>query len=369
MSGIKINTDTQYTNASRLQQTTDRLRQMSEELFRSYYSLDWEIRRSQELSNRAYGAVQDAKTLAGLVEQMGNYLKTAAIKFEESDAQKGSTIGNISALSQPYIPACSNPVRGIVVPSFTSLFAGIAGAAMVPITTGLGWIREIISGPKVETPAPKEPVAGYIPKEWLQTSPKGNAVSKAGAVQSADQAATAQKPATSDASNAVWPVPGGKFDPKNGFGVKRSGISTDLPNGHGGIDIWPTKAGVPGDAVLAPFSGQKAFAGNAGTNGNAVYYNLQIDGINYQVRFAHLNKISQAILDMKNGQLINPTQQIGEMGFTGACVPANADGTHLHLEVRVSKDGNPCNIKSGSPSNSMPINPITFFKDKLKMKI
>ncbi len=362
MKRIKINTATQYTNAAKFQQTAERLIQMKQELFQSYVRLDLDIRSKQELGERAYDAIRELQMLAEQLEQMGNYLNTAAQRLEDSDIQGGTGIEKASSPTQPYLPACSGSMQGINTWALALWFGGVAGVAMLPITTGLGWIKGIISGSAAGKSVPQEPLkTGYIPAAWLHQSvrEKVENSNKIPSESVAEPPVSQARPVVEVGSDkSVWPVSGGKFDPQNGFGVKRSGVSTDFPNGHVGIDIWPAQKGIDGDPIIAAVGGTVVRAEKSESYGNVVYMNTVIDGKNYQVRYAHMMDNS---LGVTEGDKIDAGSGLGKMGNTGM-----SSGTHLHFEVRESLNGKPC-PRLGNDT-SKPIDPIPFL-EKLGMKL
>ena len=95
---------------------------------------------------------------------------------------------------------------------------------------------------------------------------------------------------------------------------------------HKGIDIW----GEDGDFICSVNKGivSKVVKSNTGF-GNAVYVDTEIDGVKYQLIYAHLKE--KPILS--KGETINTGEIIGYMGHTGSAGGIN----HLHFEVR--KDG------------------------------
>jgi murein DD-endopeptidase MepM/ murein hydrolase activator NlpD len=158
------------------------------------------------------------------------------------------------------------------------------------------------------------------------------------------------------------PVEGGTFDEKDGFGVKRSGVGTDFPNGHNGYDI----RGNGGESVVspAPVEGKVIVSkDNPGGYGNYAMVEYKIGDQYYYVVFAHL----QELPSVKVGDVINVGDQIGKLGATGA---AN-DVQHLHLDVRQNAQ-NPTKQLNGSTAFSSEdfefIDPGIFF-DAIGVKL
>lgn len=86
---------------------------------------------------------------------------------------------------------------------------------------------------------------------------------------------------------------------------------------HEGVD-FAAPAGAP---VVAAAGGRVTYAANGGSYGNRV----DVDhGNGVVTRYAHLDRI-----DVRQGQTVNPGQQVGVVGSTG-----RSTGPHLHFEAR-----------------------------------
>lgn len=103
---------------------------------------------------------------------------------------------------------------------------------------------------------------------------------------------------------------------------------------HPGIDY----VGIESKEIIAPTNG-KIVSSQIITNKNNITWEfgnyVKMDDLNgYYLFFCHLE--SRAV---KAGQTVAKGQIIGIEGYTGYVLPANANGRHLHFEVRRKKDG------------------------------
>ncbi len=113
MKRIQTNPTALYANTAKFQQAADRLRQMEQELFHSYVSMDLEVRSKPELGERVYAAIREMQSLAGQLEQMGVFMKTVAARLEDADRQAGAGIEKISSQIQAIKSISANPVQGM----------------------------------------------------------------------------------------------------------------------------------------------------------------------------------------------------------------------------------------------------------------
>ncbi|MGD8795278.1 MAG: peptidoglycan DD-metalloendopeptidase family protein [Thiohalophilus sp.] len=111
----------------------------------------------------------------------------------------------------------------------------------------------------------------------------------------------------------VTPVEGRFSSP---FGLKRIYNNQDRIRRHTGLDI----AAPVGTPIIAPASGTIIRTGNYFFTGNTVFID---HGRGLVTMYCHLNKI-----DVKEGQHVNQSQKLGEVGMTG-----RVSGPHLHWAV------------------------------------
>lgn len=111
----------------------------------------------------------------------------------------------------------------------------------------------------------------------------------------------------------ITPVEGRFSSP---FGLKRIYNNQDRIRRHTGLDI----AAPVGTPILAPASGTVIRTGDYFFTGNTVFID---HGRGLVTMYCHLNKI-----DVEEGQHINQSQQLGEVGMTG-----RVSGPHLHWAV------------------------------------
>jgi murein DD-endopeptidase MepM/ murein hydrolase activator NlpD len=113
-----------------------------------------------------------------------------------------------------------------------------------------------------------------------------------------------------------WPLAGDVGVVSSSFGAPR-GRST-----HQGVDFRAPR----GTKVVATADGVVAFAGRSGDYGRMVVLD---HGNGWETRYAHLHRIK-----VEKGDRIRRGRTLGTVGHSG-----NADGDHLHYEVR--RDGVP----------------------------
>ncbi|MDZ7802766.1 peptidoglycan DD-metalloendopeptidase family protein [Thiohalophilus sp.] len=111
----------------------------------------------------------------------------------------------------------------------------------------------------------------------------------------------------------ITPVEGRFSSP---FGLKRIYNNQDRIRRHTGLDI----AAPVGTPILAPASGTVIRTGDYFFTGNTVFID---HGQGLVTMYCHLDKI-----DVEEGQHINQSQQLGEVGMTG-----RVSGPHLHWAV------------------------------------
>nr|HEX4316691.1 peptidoglycan DD-metalloendopeptidase family protein [Kofleriaceae bacterium] len=126
-------------------------------------------------------------------------------------------------------------------------------------------------------------------------------------------------PQIGDAPQLILPVAG---TPTSGFGSRTDPVHGTTGQMHPGFDL----AAPTGTPVGAAAGGTITHAGPAGTYGNLV---IVKHASGYETRYAHLSKVT-----VKEGDEVQPGQQIGNVGTTGY-----STGPHLHFEVR--HDGKP----------------------------
>lgn len=100
---------------------------------------------------------------------------------------------------------------------------------------------------------------------------------------------------------------------------------------HYGIDL----AAEAGLEIHAAADGVVSYAwdasdGNGGGNRVAIQH-----GNGLYTVYMHM-----ASLEMKAGQQVTRGQVIGHVGYTGRCIPPNADGAHLHFQVNTNINSN-----------------------------
>jgi murein DD-endopeptidase MepM/ murein hydrolase activator NlpD len=108
-----------------------------------------------------------------------------------------------------------------------------------------------------------------------------------------------------------WPLPGDVGVVSSSFGAPR-GRST-----HQGVDFRAPR----GTKVIATADGVVSFAGRSGDYGRMVVLD---HGNGWETRYAHLHRIK-----VEKGDRIRRGRKLGTVGHSG-----NADGNHLHYEVR-----------------------------------
>ncbi|MFO8024545.1 peptidoglycan DD-metalloendopeptidase family protein [Thiohalophilus sp.] len=111
----------------------------------------------------------------------------------------------------------------------------------------------------------------------------------------------------------ITPVEGRFSSP---FGLKRIYNNQDRIRRHTGLDI----AAPVGTPIVAPASGTVIRTGDYFFTGNTVFID---HGQGLVTMYCHLDKI-----DVEEGQHINQSQQLGEVGMTG-----RVSGPHLHWAV------------------------------------
>lgn len=120
-------------------------------------------------------------------------------------------------------------------------------------------------------------------------------------------------PEIDGAPRLVLPVAGRA---SSGYGMRNDPIK-HASSLHPGFDL----AAPTGTPVGAAAGGKVIHAGPAGTYGNLVTVRHE-NG--YETRYAHLSAVT-----VKEGEVVQPGQQIGAVGTTGY-----STGPHLHFEVR-----------------------------------
>ena len=108
-----------------------------------------------------------------------------------------------------------------------------------------------------------------------------------------------------------WPLPGDVGVVSSSFGAPR-GRST-----HQGVDFRAPR----GTKVVATADGVVSFAGRSGDYGRMVVLE---HGNGWETRYAHLHRIK-----VERGDRVRRGHALGTVGHSG-----NADGDHLHYEVR-----------------------------------
>lgn len=135
-------------------------------------------------------------------------------------------------------------------------------------------------------------------------------------------------PEIDGAPRLVLPVVGRA---SSGYGMRNDPIK-HISSLHPGFDL----AAATGTPVGSAAGGTVIHAGPAGTYGNLVTVRHE-NG--YETRYAHLSAVT-----VKEGDVVQPGQQIGAVGTTGY-----STGPHLHFEVR--HDG-----KTIDPAPLLPLN-------------
>lgn len=272
MKRIKINPDQLITEARGFKRSAERLAKLGQELYDAFHSIEIEYSGLSKLNSLMINEIQQARQLSSRLETLSGFLANSAAALEDSDKNAANGLGNVEKINIVIDNRKTDP-------------------RILPIVT-LPWIARLI-----------------------------------------------EKPVTQDGSrgegNGVWPTPNRQISPNY--------------KGHTGIDFRASKIGVQGDPIKSVLSGKVEFAGlvnqsnapckglgqcdscnltrNIGCSyGNAVYITTEINGIKYQLRYAHLMKDSILV---QKGQEINVGTQIAKMGNTGY-----STGAHLHFEVR-----------------------------------
>lgn len=91
---------------------------------------------------------------------------------------------------------------------------------------------------------------------------------------------------------------------------------------HTGTDL----TGSVGDTISVVKDGIVITAGDGGAYGNYVIVD-HYDGI--KTLYAHMSKIT-----VSKGKMLSAGDKVGEMGYSGRCIPEGVGGTHLHFEIR-----------------------------------
>jgi murein DD-endopeptidase MepM/ murein hydrolase activator NlpD len=118
----------------------------------------------------------------------------------------------------------------------------------------------------------------------------------------------------------------------SGYGLRFDPLRATEIN-HPGVDL----AAATGTQVTAAARGTVIHAGPAGSYGNLV--TVRHDN-GFETRYAHLSAV-----DVRVGDLVEPGQDVGKVGTTGA-----STGPHLHFEVR--QEGRPVDPSSLLPLHS-----------------
>lgn len=104
--------------------------------------------------------------------------------------------------------------------------------------------------------------------------------------------------------------------------------------GHPGED-WNGEDPDYGDPVFAVRSGLVEYIGRlpwdqkSGNSFGDRALVIQDDAGTYQTLYAHMSKVN-----VRKGQRVQVGDLVGEMGFSGNVIPANKQGTHVHIERR-----------------------------------
>ena len=139
---------------------------------------------------------------------------------------------------------------------------------------------------------------------------------------------TTSKPTTTTSKKPKMPIAGSTFK-TNDYPTYPSG------NYHSGTDIG-AEIGTP---IINPFPGKIVYiesgipSGGGTSYGNNVVIESIIDGVTYQIRYAHMDSVAVSW----DNEIVKEGQIIGYVGNTGNCIPKSY--THLHMEVRVSPYG------------------------------
>jgi murein DD-endopeptidase MepM/ murein hydrolase activator NlpD len=140
---------------------------------------------------------------------------------------------------------------------------------------------------------------------------------------------TADK-STVNSAGAVWPVE--YF--KNMNVSSKYGWRTDPVSGeskfHTGIDI--AGQGVRGQDIYASYGGVVKEVKSSGAYGQHVIIESTINGTTVCILYAHMIQGSPTEQGIKNGDIVEAGQIIGNVGNTG-----RVTGNHLHFEVRVKR--------------------------------
>lgn len=314
MTNIKIQPDTVRQESSRFSQAAADLTNIYWSINRLSNQLDWDVRSKGQVESRINSAASLGKKLYEEASVMSDYLKNCAAQLEQADSQGQSSIGSITPIG---VGSTLPVVIGGIVGG--GILIGLIGGGGKNITN-LPWIKKCI--------------LPFVPPGYVAIEP----------------------------DTPIWPAPGNKMNPKRRFGAydpNRPGDKNSLViidedgkrktvSGHAGIDIM----GERGDEILAATGGKVVRAGWSTSYGNVVY----IDYGSYQVRYAHLDYISDDIKKaLVSGEPISANTSIGGMGDTPG--PPWCDGVHLHFEVRLSDTGQNCSIGN---DDSHPIDPINF---------
>jgi murein DD-endopeptidase MepM/ murein hydrolase activator NlpD len=103
---------------------------------------------------------------------------------------------------------------------------------------------------------------------------------------------------------------------------------------HEGIDIRPVRRddrGEPLDEVRAIAEGKVVYTNRVPGHsdyGNYIVIQHRWEGSNYYSLYAHLNAVA-----VKSGQIVQPGERIGRLGYTGKGI--NLARAHLHLELNL----------------------------------
>lgn len=145
----------------------------------------------------------------------------------------------------------------------------------------------------------------------LRGEPAGGTPSDAGAISSSSSSSSGASKTV--AGERTWPTTSHVIS--QAYGVPNSRYEAGY---HTGLDI----NGETGDPLYAPVAGRIVGAGPYGAYGNAV----RIKAGGYLIIMAHMDSIGAGAIV---GRRVAAGAFVGRMGQTG-----NADGSHLHLEVR-----------------------------------
>ncbi len=137
MSIIKITPESLTYNCRKFSHAADEINRINNDIASLVSALDWEVRSRGSVESMIDRAVADGRNLAGEVERLAQYLKTAANLFQEADANGEKAVGETTCKLTPNIAT----FPGVTA---AGLLAGLFAGEKLWLTMELGWLKKIM---------------------------------------------------------------------------------------------------------------------------------------------------------------------------------------------------------------------------------